>query len=427
MNLLISICVIASFLSNYVRAVSWTTPGTTYNNVIADQHFDVTIEKAEVIEVDYQTSADKISLYHSYGKKVVCYFSGGTIEKWRSDYNKYAAIPGLIKNEYGNWPGEYWLDFRVSGIRDLVLARMREAKNNGCDALDVDNLDVYNSREIKSWSNPITAADTVTFARWLSEKAHSFGLLIGLKNIAGLLPELSDYYDFAINESCVNYVNECGLYRDFIKSGKAVFGLTYGNFEEKLPIMCKELNGIGISMSFKETQNLVQAGFLFDGEKYCGSNFSNGYVRSSSSVTTKKPTTTTTKKSTTSYWTSKKTTTTTTKKSTTSYWTSKKTTTTKKSTTSYWTSKKTTTTTKKPTSITTKKSTVQWTSKKTTSTKKPTTRHTTKRIVTTVRKVTSTKKHKITSTSRRITKTVNGKKVIIVIKTIFRRGKKKNN
>ncbi|ORX57837.1 hypothetical protein BCR36DRAFT_580409 [Piromyces finnis] len=266
------------YFINRAKAELWKPePGTTWNDVIADPNFNIDIEKAEVVEVDFQTSAKKIELYHDYGKKVICYFSGGTIEKWRSDYDKYEAIPGLIKNEYGDWPGEYWLDFRVEGIHDLILARMREAKNNGCDALDVDNLDAYNSKEIKKWSNPITAAETVIFARWLSEEAHNLGLSIGLKNIAGLLPELSDYYDFAVNESCVNYVNECGLYRDFIKSGKAVFGLTYGNFEEKLPIMCKELNGIGISMSFKKTQKLVQDGFIFDGEKYCGSGYKNGY------------------------------------------------------------------------------------------------------------------------------------------------------
>jgi len=412
MKLLSSIGVIASlFFINNVEALWKPTPGTTWNDVLGDKNFDITKENAEVIEVDYETSADKIELYHSYGKKVICYFSGGTIESWRADIDEYMAVPGLVKNTYDRWADERWLDFRVEGLKPLIIKRMNIAKNNKCDAIEIDNLDAYQIKEVKNvWDDPVTDKDTVVFARWLAEQAHSIGLSVGLKNIAGLLPDLASYYDFAVNESCINYVNECGLYRDFVKSGKAVFGLTYGDFDEKLPTMCRELNGIGISMIFKESQKLAQAGFVFDGEKYCGSGYSNGYTHSSSSTSSSSVNREVSEESVKSTTTVKPTTT------TKYYTTTVKPTTT---TTKYYT------TTVKPTTTTTKYYTT---------TVKPTT--TTKKYYNTTKKYNYTPKYYtqtvITKTTRRryntsispnvkvVTRTSKTRKVIVVVKTVFK-------
>jgi len=170
---------------------------------------------------------------------------------------------------------------------------MQKAVDSNCDALEVDNLDAYQSRDVKGvWSDPISESDTVEFAKWLAKTAHELGITIGLKNIVGLIDNLIDDFDFALNESCDKYKNECKLYKNFVAAGKAVFGITYGNFDSLLPNLCKELNGAGISLIVKESQNLKQAGKKFDGKKYCGSDFHSGYtnkvptsqVTSSSSV-----------------------------------------------------------------------------------------------------------------------------------------------
>ncbi|OUM58149.1 glycoside hydrolase family 114 protein, partial [Piromyces sp. E2] len=157
---------------------------------------------------------------------VICYFSGGTLEDFRDDYDDFTAIPGLVRNTYEDWPDEKWLDFRVKGIEKLLEKRIKLAASKKCDAIEVDNLDGYQMHEVKSWKNPLTKSDTIKFAKWLANTAHKYNLSIGLKNVAGIVDELSSYYDFAINEDCAVY-NECRLYKNFLAKGKAVFGVTY--------------------------------------------------------------------------------------------------------------------------------------------------------------------------------------------------------
>jgi len=388
MKLLSSVCVLASLLFINNAEARWIPKqGTTWNDVLADKNFDVTKEVADVIEVDYETSAEKIEYYHSYGKKVICYFSGGTIESWRRDYDKYLAVPGLVRNTYSIWDDERWLDYRVDGYKELVISRIQVAIDNKCDAIEVDNMDGYQIKDVKQWSNPLTPEDTVKYAKWLAQTAHELGISIGLKNIAGLLPQVGEYFDFAVNESCVNYKNECSLYKDFVSSGKAVFAITYGDVNDKLETMCRELNGLGFSMIMKKTQNLLQDGIIWDGEKLCGSGFSNGYRSgSSSSSSSSSSVREVPKESTTSY-----------KPTTTSY----KPTTTKKTTT---TTKKTTSTTK------------TYTTKKATTKSYYTTKKTTRKVITTVKPTYRT-------TKKVITKTAKAKKVIIVVKTVTRRRK----
>jgi len=280
MKFISSIFVIASLALSTVKASAFIpTQGMTLNDVLGDKNFDIKKEKADIIIVDYETKREVIDLYHSYGKKVICYFSGGTIESWRDDVKDYEAVDGLVRNTYSNWAKEKWLDFRKSGIKPLIKKRMQIAVNNNCDALEVDNLDAYQSKDVKGvWSDPISEKDTVTFAKWLAKTAHELGITIGLKNIVGLIGDLIDDFDFALNESCDKYKNECKLYKDFVATGKAVFGITYGDFDKLLPNLCKELNGTGISLIVKESQNLKQDGKVFDGKKYCGSSFHTGYT-----------------------------------------------------------------------------------------------------------------------------------------------------
>jgi len=310
MKFISSIVLIATLALSTIKAAWIPTQGMTLNDALGDKDFDIKKENSDIIIVDYETKPELIEKYHSYGKKVICYFSGGTIESWRDDVKDYEAVSGLVRNKYSNWEKERWLDFRKSGIKPLIKKRMQKAVDNKCDALEVDNLDAYQSRDVKGvWSNPISEEDTVEFAKWLAKTAHELGTSIGLKNIVGLIDHLIDDFDFALNESCDKYKNECKLYKNFVATGKAVFGITYGNFDKLLPNLCNELNGTGISLIVKESQNLKQAGKKFDGKKYCGSSFHTGYTDkvptspvSSSSVSSssneKKETTKTTKKAT---------------------------------------------------------------------------------------------------------------------------------
>ena len=50
-------------------------------------------------------------------------------------------------------------------------------------------------------------------------EAHHFGLSVGLKNDVGQIHELQPYFDWALNESCLDY-DECNDYSPFIKAHK---------------------------------------------------------------------------------------------------------------------------------------------------------------------------------------------------------------
>jgi len=248
-------------------------PGTTWNYVLGHD-IDISKEKAEVVDIDIRKSPQKIQQFHKAGKKVICYFSAGTIEDFRDDFKQYKKVKGLVQNEYDDWPGEYWLDFRVEGIKPLIKNRMKTAISKKCDAIEVDNLDGYQMDEVRRWKKPLTRQDTITFAKWLGSTAHSLGISIGLKNVSGIIGEVGKYYDFAINEECINH-DECYLYNNFLKSGKAVFGVTYNGLEKNRKKLCENLNGLGMSMIIKEKTKLVQEGITFNGKKHCGSYFSN--------------------------------------------------------------------------------------------------------------------------------------------------------
>ncbi|ORX58648.1 hypothetical protein BCR36DRAFT_276643 [Piromyces finnis] len=253
--------------TNCSKAVWQPKIDTTWNIILKKDGFDIKKEKNEVIDIDlHSNSAEDIQNFHNAGKKVICYFSGGTLEDFRPDKDEYYKVDGLVKNDYKQWKGENWLDFRKEGIKPLITNRMKLAVEKKCDAIDVDNLDGYQDKSVqKKWSEPLTKEDTITFAKWLSATAHSLGLAIGLKNSLFMIDEVGQYFDFAINESCAtNDYPECHLYKSFLDSGKAVFGITYEIYlKDHYNRLCDALDGLKISMIIKK-EELIQSGKNFN-------------------------------------------------------------------------------------------------------------------------------------------------------------------
>ncbi|OUM57903.1 glycoside hydrolase family 114 protein [Piromyces sp. E2] len=350
MKLLLPVTFLASLLLVEAR---WQPTQTTKYNIVFGNTLDLNKEKADAVEMDLDRPLDTIRKYQKAGKKVICYFSAGTIEKGRDDYDKFHEVPGLVRNIYGDWPNERWIDYRVDGAKSLMKARIKKAADKGCDAVEADNVDGYQIRDIKNvWSKPLTKDDAVKYLKWLGETAHSYGLSIGIKNCLDIIDRVTDYFDFAVNEGCIKR-DECYWYKNFLATGKPVFGITYNGLSGNRSALCRNLNGLPITMIIKPGSSLHQDVTFFDGKKECGSDFHTGIV--SGLNTTKKTTTTTTtiKKTTTT------TTTTTTKKSTT-------TTTIKKTTTTTTTVKPITTTTTTVKSSDRSAPTVQSTSSKAT-------------------------------------------------------------
>lgn len=165
------------------------------------------------------------------GKKVICYFSAGTRENWRPDADRFTPDSVIADGDMQDWPGETWLNIGNEQalndiIKPIMSARLDLAKNNGCDAVEPDNVDGFENTE--ETHGLITPEHQLSYNKWLAKEAHARNLSIALKNDIDQLNDLVFSFDFAISEQCYAYGNECQSYEvTFLNNNKAVFNQEY--------------------------------------------------------------------------------------------------------------------------------------------------------------------------------------------------------
>lgn len=196
-------------------------PGTSWQWQLTGT-IDTSLDVA-MYDIDLADAPDAVlTELHGRGVAVVCYFSAGSYEEWRSDAGDFPTA--TLGAELDGWPGERWLDVRADGVRAVMRARLDRAQARGCDAVEPDNVDGYSNTS----GFALTAADQLDYNRFLAAEAHARGLSIGLKNdldqVAALLPD----FDWALNEQCFAF-DECDLLAPFVDAGKAVFSVEYGD------------------------------------------------------------------------------------------------------------------------------------------------------------------------------------------------------
>lgn len=176
---------------------------------------------AKIYDIDlFDSSLALIASLKMSDRRVVCYFSAGSSEKWRSDYKRFA--PSDKGKALDGWPGENWLDIRSGNIRKIMRTRMDLAVKKGCDGVDPDNVDGYSN----STGFSLTYKNELDYNKFLAGQAHMRGLAIGLKNDMGQIPALAPSYDFAVNEQCHQF-DECAGYGAFTSLGKPVLNVEY--------------------------------------------------------------------------------------------------------------------------------------------------------------------------------------------------------
>ena len=159
-----------------------------------------------------------ISELKSKGIKVICYFSAGTYEDWRSDKDQFSS--DQLGKALPDWPGERWLDIRKESVRKIMSSRIQRAVNAGCDGIEPDNIDGYQNKN----GLGITEQDQIDYLHWLAAEAHLKKISIGLKNSLDIIQKglLHKHFDFVINEECYNY-NECDLLKPFIEQIRRIY------------------------------------------------------------------------------------------------------------------------------------------------------------------------------------------------------------
>jgi hypothetical protein len=220
-------------------------PGAlTRYNVQFSQTGNLITDGFDVVEIDMEdTSASDIADLHAQGKEVLCYFSAGSYEEWRSDAD--AFDPAVLGRDMDGWAGEKWLDISNQKLlMPIMRSRMDRAAAKGCDGVDPDNVDGYSN----TTGFELTYADQLSYNIALATEAHKRGLSVALKNDVGQLGDLVDHFDMAVNESCYVY-NECSDYSMFVAQNKPVHIIEYGS--DRFDSHCSEALSSGYDMILK--------------------------------------------------------------------------------------------------------------------------------------------------------------------------------
>lgn len=175
----------------------------------------------ELYDIDlFDSSSSLIKQLQAEGRKVICYFSAGSYESWRSDADQFSVAD--IGQTLDGFQDERWLDIRSTDVRNRMKSRLDLASQKGCDGVEPDNVDGY----ANNTGFNLIYDDQIAYNRFLADEAHARNLSVGLKNDLDQIADLVDFYDFAVNEQCFEY-QDCGLLLPFIRQGKPVLHVEY--------------------------------------------------------------------------------------------------------------------------------------------------------------------------------------------------------
>ena len=202
---------------------SWYRPAA---DVTWQWQLDGTINTSygvEIYDIDlWETPSATIASLQAQGRNVICYFSAGSGDEDRDDYDLFLETD--LGRQLDGYPSERWLDIRSETVWQAMLARLDLAVQRGCDGVEPDNVDGYTN-------NPgfdMTATDQLAFNRNLANAAHQRGLSIALKNSGDQATQLAAYYDVALNEECHEF-EECDQLAPFTSSAKPVLNAEYAS------------------------------------------------------------------------------------------------------------------------------------------------------------------------------------------------------
>eukprot|EP00698_Gefionella_okellyi_P010667 TRINITY_DN2778_c0_g1_i1.p1 TRINITY_DN2778_c0_g1~~TRINITY_DN2778_c0_g1_i1.p1 ORF type:complete len:847 (-),score=168.95 TRINITY_DN2778_c0_g1_i1:242-2782(-) len=205
-----------------------------------DMSYDV-----PVYDIDFGYPASVIDQLHQQGRKVICYWSAGSAETWRADYDMFPAdVKGgaLVFGVGDVFNDEQWLDIRrLDVIGPLMLDRIDHSKMIGCDAVEYDNPDGF--YHDAGFAKPFTYEQQLYFNRWLAGQAHARNMSAILKNDIMQVWELRDTFDGAVNEQCWED-EECYMWWTMLDIGKPLFQTEY---EVERCYYCERANQMGTS------------------------------------------------------------------------------------------------------------------------------------------------------------------------------------
>lgn len=181
-----------------------------------DTSYDV-----DLYDIDlFDSNQSLIDSLKASGKKVICYFSAGSAEDWRDDFDDFPQE--ALGDNMDGWAGERWLDINNDALKPIMKARLDLAKEKGCDGVEPDNMDNYTN----ATGFQLSADNQLAYNKFIAKEAHKRGLSVGLKNDLNQITELEPFFDFSINEQC-HYYDECYMLQAFTDANKPIFNAEY--------------------------------------------------------------------------------------------------------------------------------------------------------------------------------------------------------
>jgi cysteinyl-tRNA synthetase, unknown class len=131
-------------------------------------------------EFDTAAGPAEIARWNEQGTLAIAYMSVGTAEEWRHYDDE--VDPDWVFEEVPDWPGEYYVDAREPGWRELVVDAAQELADRGFDGIYLDYIDVVDD-------HPETTEGMLTLVDELRDALPEL-LIIGQngQTIAGALP-----------------------------------------------------------------------------------------------------------------------------------------------------------------------------------------------------------------------------------------------
>ncbi len=205
--------------------------------------------QVDVYDIDmFDNDASVIASLHAMGRRVICYVDIGSWENYRPDASQFpTSVLGAV---FTGFPDENWLDIRqIDLLAPIMSARFDLAQQKGCDGIEPDNMDGYDTSAHESTGFPLSYADQLAYNRWAATQIHMRGMAAGLKNDGAQVMDMLPDVDFAVSEQAFEY-DEQDEFVPFINENKPVFEAEYN-----LPLssFCPLANQLNFSAILKDT------------------------------------------------------------------------------------------------------------------------------------------------------------------------------
>ena len=208
--------------------------------------FDYTAQ-FQVLNIDPDNvTAREVKALKRNGVYLICYISVGTLERYREDRPRF---PDMVRgNGYDGPYDEIYLDIRrLDILLPLMKARFQKCKDMGFDAIEPDNMDVFEAPS----GFPLTRKHGHRYIFELANIAHGMGLRIGQKNLPDHTDDLIKAMDFVITEDCFED-GWCDEVLPYIKAQKPVFAAEYTDTDVDFKKACAYAKRHQISMILKD-------------------------------------------------------------------------------------------------------------------------------------------------------------------------------